>query len=278
MTRILYVSIIATAFLVSYFAPSVFAQTSFQKIEGNEINTNPVSQDILAKIELSKKEFLNTQEIKKTRDAQQKYIEEQRLLAKQSLESQLQRMEKDYEEFTPRSAFTKYVSKLNATNYDIFWNQFDYLQAKISIAREARDSVLDNGGSYYEAMKQYVKYANMPKIEMQNIIKELNVKHNLAQVDIQSYFDANGKLPRYENDLDSPCYGCDAKISKLQINADQSTPIQRIDIQQKPSPIQDLRNSLSDLQNTFLKSRDILEQKKIISEMNTIVQQIRNLE
>ena len=278
MTRILYVSIIATAFLVSYFAPSVFAQTSFQKIEGNEINTNPVSQDILAKIELSKKEFLNTQEIKKTRDAQQKYIEEQRLLAKQSLESQLQRMEKDYEEFTPRSAFTKYVSKLNATNYDIFWNQFDYLQAKISIAREARDSVLDNGGSYYEAMKQYVKYANMPKIEMQNIIKELNVKHNLAQVDIQSYFDANGKLPRYENDLDSPCYGCDAKISKLQINADQSIPIQRIDIQQKPSPIQDLRNSLSDLQNTFLKSRDILEQKKIISEMNTIVQQIRNLE
>ena len=278
MTRILYVSIIATAFLVSYFAPSVFAQTSFQKIEGNEINANPISQDILAKIELSKKEFLNTQETKKTRDAQQKYIEEQRLLAKQSLESQLQRMEKDYEEFTPRNAFTKYVTKLNATNYDIFWDQFDYLQAKISIAREARDSVLDNGGSYYEAMKQYVKYANMPKIEMQNIIKELNVKHNLAQVDIQSYFDANGKLPRYENDLESPCYGCDAKISKLQINADQSVPIKRIDIQQKPSPIQDLRNSLSDLQNTFLKSRDILEQKKIISEMNTVVQQIRNLE
>ena len=277
MTRILYVSIIATAFLVSYFAPSVFAQTSFQKIEGNEINTNPVSQDILAKIELSKKEFLNTQETKKTRDAQQKYIEEQRLLAKQSLESQLQRMEKDYEEFTPRSAFTKYVSKLNATNYDIFWNQFDYLQAKISIAREARDSVLDNGGSYYEAMKQYVKYANMPKIEMQNIIKELNVKHNLAQVDIQSYFDANGKLPRYENDLESPCYGCDAKISKLQINADQSIPITRIGITEKPSHAQDLRNSLSELQKAFLKSKDVIEQKKIVSEMNTVVKQLQNL-
>ena len=277
MTRILYASVIVTAFLMSCFIPSVFAQTSFQKIEGDELKTNPISKDILAKIDLSKKEFLNAQEAKKIRDAQQKLIDEQRLLAKQSLESQLARMEKTYEEFTPRNAFTKYVSKLNATNYDIFWDQFDYLQAKISIAREARDSVLNNGGSYHEAMKQYIKYANMPKIEMQSIIKELNIKHNLAQVDIQSYFDANGKLPRYENDLDSPCYGCDAKISKLQINADQSIPITRIGITEKPSHAQDLRNSLSELQKAFLKSKDVIEQKKIVSEMNTVVKQLQNL-
>ena len=186
-------------------------------------------------------------------------------------------MNQSYKAFTPKNAFASYVSKLNATDHGIFWDQFDYLQAKITLAKDARDSVLEQGGTFAEAMKQYVQYAKMPKVEMQNIVRELNVKHNLADAKIQSYFDINGKLPRYDDDLDSPCYGCDAKISKVQISSEQSVPIKRITFEQKPTKVNDLRESLSELQSEFLESRDVMAQKKMVFEMNNLIKNIQEL-
>jgi len=278
MTKLLFASIITAAIMLSAFTPNALAQSDFNKIEGNDIQDNPVFQDILDKIEFSKKQYLKSQEKKSIQDEHQKFINEQRITAQESLNQELQRMEKNYEEFTPRNAFAKYVSNLNATNHDIFWDQFDYLQVKVSLAKDARDSVLSQGGTYFDAMKKYVEFAKMPKVEMQNIVRELNIKHNLAQSDIQSYFDVNGKLPRYENDLESPCYGCSAKISKLQINSEQSVPLKRILLDQKPTKISDLRESLSEIQNKFLNSKNVIEQKKMVFEMNKIVKNIQNLE
>lgn len=261
---------------MSVFSTNAFAQSDFKKIEGNELN-NSISQDILAKIELSKKQFLQAKEIENKRNAQQEFINEQREIAQKSLKQELQRMEKTYEGFSPKNAFAKYVSNLNVTNNEIFWDQFDYLQTKITLARDARDSVLKQGGTFFDAMKQYVQYAKMPKIEMQNIVRELNIKHNLAQEDIQSNFDINGKLPRYENDMEAPCYGCTAKISKVKIDSNQSVPITRTAFEPKPTQITELKDSLSDLQKQFLESRNIIAQKKMIFEMNEIIKQIQIL-
>lgn len=277
MTKLLYPSIIASVIIMSVFSANAFAQSDFKKIEGDDLN-NPISQDILAKIEFAKKQFLQAKETENKRNAQQKLIDEQRALSQESLKQELQRMDKTYEEFTPRNAFAKYVSNLNATNHGIFWDQFDYLHAKISLARDARDSVLKQGGTFSEAMKQYVQFAKMPKIEMQNIVRELNIKHNLAQEDIQSNFDMNGKLPRYENDIEAPCYGCTAKISKVQIDSKQSVPITRTVFEPKPTQISDLKDSLSDLQNQFLESKNIIAQKKMVFEMNEIIKRIQELQ
>ncbi|BDQ30333.1 hypothetical protein NZNM25_10240 [Nitrosopumilus zosterae] len=277
MTKLLYASIIASVIVMSVFSADAFAQSDFKKIEGDDLN-NPVSQDILAKIEFAKKQFMQAKETENKRNAQQKLIDEQRAISQESLKQELQRMEKTYEEFTPRNAFAKYVSNLNATNHGIFWDQFDYLHAKISLARDARDSVIKQGGTFSEAMKQYVQFAKMPKIEMQNIVRELNIKHNLAQEDIQSNFDMNGKLPRYENDIEAPCYGCTAKISKVQIDSKQSVPITRTVFEPKPTQISDLKDSLSDLQSQFLESKNIIAQKKMVFEMNEIIKRIQELQ
>ncbi|MGY5142964.1 MAG: hypothetical protein ACW9XH_00590 [Candidatus Nitrosopumilus sp. bin_32a] len=276
MTKLLYASIIASVIIMSVFSTNAFAQSDFKKIEGDELN-NSVSQDILAKIELSKQQFLQAKETQNKRNAQQKFIDEQRTIAQDSLKEELKRMEKTYEEFTPRNAFAKYVSNLNVTNNGIFWDQFDYLQIKISLARDARDSVLKQGGTFSDAMKQYVQYAKMPKIEMQNIVRELNIKHNLAQENIQSNFDINGKLPRYENDIEAPCYGCTAKISKVQTDSNQFVPITRTVLEPKPTQITELRDSLSDLQKQFLESRNVIAQKKMVFEMNEIIKRIQEL-
>ncbi|WP_278974366.1 hypothetical protein [Nitrosopumilus sp.] len=277
MTKLLYASILASVIVMSVFTADAFAQSDFKKIEGDDLN-NPVSQDILAKIEFAKKQFMQAKETENKRNAQQKLIDEQRAISQESLKQELQRMEKTYEEFTPRNAFAKYVSNLNATNHGIFWDQFDYLHAKIYLARDARDSVIKQGGTFSEAMKQYVQFAKMPKIEMQNIVRELNIKHNLAQEDIQSNFDMNGKLPRYENDIEAPCYGCTAKISKVQIDSKQSVPITRTVFEPKPTQISDLKDSLSDLQSQFLESKNIIAQKKMVFEMNEIIKRIQELQ
>ena len=277
MTKLLYASIIASVIVMSVFSTNAFAESDFKKIEGKEILSNPISQDILAKIELSKKQFLQAKEIEKTSNAKKQFIDKQRAIAQDSLNQELQRMEKSYEEFTPRNAFAKYVSSINATNTEIFWDQFDYLHVKISLARDARDSVLKQGGTFSDAMKQYVQYAKMPKIEMQNIVRELNIKHNLAQEDIQANFDVNGKLPRYENDIEASCYGCNEKISKVKLDSSQSVPITRVVLEPKPTQITELKDSLSDLQNQFLKSKNIIEQKKMVFEMNEIIKRIHEL-
>ena len=277
MTKLPYALILTAVIAISVLTPNAFAQSDFKRIDGDEIKNNPISQDILAKIELSKQQFLKAKEVENTRNAHQKFIDEQRIIAEKSLEEEIQRMNQSYKAFTPKNAFASYVSKLNATDHGIFWDQFDYLQAKITLAKDARDSVLKQGGTFSEAMKQYVQYAKMPKVEMQNIVRELNVKHNLADAKIQSYFDINGKLPRYDNDLESPCYGCDEKISKLQINSEQSIPIKRVVLEQKPTKINDLRNSLSELQSDFLESRDIIAQKKMVFEMNNLIRDIQEL-
>jgi hypothetical protein len=126
-------------------------------------------------------------------------------------------------------------------------------------------------------MKQYVKFAKMPKVEMQNIVRELNVKYDLAKKDIQSNFNINGKLPRFEDDVEAPCYGCAEKTSDVNLDSSQSVPITQTVLEPKPALEIDLKYSLSELQKQFLESRNIIEQKKILFEMNGIVKQIQDL-
>ena len=106
MTKLLYASIIESVIIMPVFSANVFTESDFKKIEGKEI-LDPVSQDILAKIELSKKQFLQAKEIEKINNAKQQFIDKQRAMAQDSLNQELQRMEKSYEEFTPKNAFAK---------------------------------------------------------------------------------------------------------------------------------------------------------------------------
>lgn len=276
MTKLLYATLTAAIILMSVTATEAFAQKDFTKIEGNDnIKNNPISQDILNKIENAKKEFELRKQLEEQRKEHQKLIDEQRRLAKQSLDQELKRMDRAYEEFTPRNAFERYVSDLNSTHHGIFWDQFNYLQAKISLAQDARDSVLDQGGSYVDAMKEYVKYAKMTKTEMINFIQTLNVKHNFAQEKTQSYFDSKGKLPRYENDLDAPCYDCSNKITKIKLVGD-TVPVQNT-IKPQANMVDVLRDKLSEMQQEFLDSKDVITQKTLVADMNKIVKQIHAL-
>jgi hypothetical protein len=195
-------------FLIPLFALLIFftnnfaiAQTEPQfevtTITGDKINTSSVAQQMLERIELSKKILADLREgknIEKTE--QQKWIDEQRKISKQKLQDQLDRMDKDYEAFTPRNAFATYLTGVNATHHGIYWDQFNYMNEKVKIAKAAQQAVINQGGTYYEAFQEYVKYASMTRVKMIELNQELNIKYGFADASVQKDFDKFGKLPR----------------------------------------------------------------------------------
>lgn len=189
------------ALLVFFSGNLAFAQTSYQftSITGDEIKTNSVAQQMLERIELSKK-LLAEMQVKKSpqQTEQQKFIDEQRKASQQKLQTQLDRMNKDYEPFTSRNAYAGFLSDVNTTHHGIYWDQFNYMYEKTKLAKVAKQIVLDNGGTYFEAFKEYTKYASMTRVEMIKLNQELNVKHGFVDKSIQKDFDKFGKLPRYD--------------------------------------------------------------------------------
>lgn len=208
--------------IISFYSVPAFAQqnqesktsSEFTIVTGEDIRKNPMAMKILENIEIAKKRFAEMQDVQKKKTENEKFIEEQRQIAKAQLGKDLARMNKEYEDFTPRKAFSKFVSNVNATHHAIFWDQFDYMSERIKIATQAKNAVLENGGSFLEARAEFVKYASMSKESMIQFVSELNIKYGFTDENLQSYFDKDGKLPRYENDDVAICYACE-KYEKI---------------------------------------------------------------
>jgi len=204
---------VLTLFATSFVVSNAFGQeqvSEFTVIEGDEIKNNPVAQQILQKIEESKRIMAELMAGKPILTEQQKLVEEQRKIVKERLDADLKRMDKDYESYTPRNSFAKFVSNVDPVFHDLYWDQFNYMDEKIKIARIAKQLVLADGATYEEAQAEYIKYASLTRVEMVKLVQDLNIKHGFADKRIQKIFDEYGKLPRFENDEDEAvCYGCD---------------------------------------------------------------------
>ncbi len=247
----------------------------------DKLKNNPLAMQIIAEMEAQKLRYKelsedSTPKVLPTRE--QILIEENRKIAEEMLQNDLESMNKKYLDFTPKNAYAKFVAKLNATHHGIFWDQFDYLNAKVELAIAAKNNVLENGGSFYDAQREYFKYASMPRLEMISYIQELNVKYGFANEGIQSYFDPNGKLPRFEEDEDAPCYGCGnvESVDGSNTSDNTSTVSKNLEIDPK-SEIKFLQDQLSDLRQEFLKSDNLEEKKSLVDSLNDTVKKIQDL-
>ena len=121
----------------------------------------------------------------------------------------------------------------------------------------------------------------MPRLEMISYIQELNVKYGFADEDIQSNFDPNGKLPRFEDDKDAPCYGCEniaSDDSNSQSNDQNEVTSLSTNVKIDPkAEIKFLQEKLSDLRQEFLNSNDIEEKKFLVNSLNDTVKEIQDL-
>jgi hypothetical protein len=193
-------------------AQSAFAEISsdFTRVDGSkEIAKNPTAQKILQQIELSKKilEELKSGTIKTEQTEHQKFIAEQRRIVQEQLQRDLNQMNKDYEGFTSKNSYIKFLNKVPEQHRQLYMEQFEYFDAKVQKAKSAKEQMLSGGASYHEAMAEYYKHAATKKVELIKVNMDLNIKYNFTDSELQSHFDEQGKLPRYEKDI-KPCFSC----------------------------------------------------------------------
>jgi len=173
--------------LFSINSSSVYAQSSSESVNlsewttytGESILTDPVAQKILENIEISKQILYDIQNPQRIVTEHELYIDQQRQIAQQQLQEQLDRMNKNNADKFPRAAFAKYVAKFPEEYHDYLWELFDYLYTKVTIAREVRDNILANGGSNRDAQQAFVEYASITKAERIAYAEEMAVKHGL---------------------------------------------------------------------------------------------------
>jgi hypothetical protein len=162
----------------------------------DEIRKNPAMMKMLEKIELSKKILAQMQEKKTADNSKSQQLQDVRNKVKSSLDEQLSRMSKDYEEYTPQNSFARFVSKKPADIQPIYQSMFVYHQDKVSAAKAEKDRILSSGGKMQDALDAYRKLSATNKVKLVQLNKELSIKYSNADITIQNTFDEKGKLPR----------------------------------------------------------------------------------
>jgi len=172
------------------------AQFQSQSITGDALKNNPMAQKILLEIEYSKKQIAQLQKNQKDAETNKKLIDQQRLIAAQLQKQAQQLLELNNAPHTPTAAFSSFVSTVNNTKVqNIFWGQFNFTSHRVDAGHTAMKKVLDNGGTWEEAMREFTKYAAIRHSEMVELNKNLNIQYGLADPNIQKNFNEKGMLP-----------------------------------------------------------------------------------
>jgi len=166
-----------------------------------QLQKNPFAMKILAEMEEQKLRYKqqmqgNLQPMQLT--SKQIEVEEKRVIAQERLSERLDAFMQKYQDKMPKAAYAKFVEKKPDYIQSVFWGMFDYMQGKVDNARSAMKQVLDNGGSLAEARDAYFAHAATKRVQLIQVVKDLNVSHGLAEKSVQDTFDEFGKLPRSE--------------------------------------------------------------------------------
>ena len=125
---------------------------------------------------------------------------EQRYLSKMNLESDLLENDREIQKRENRGAFANFVATLDSIVHAIFWDQYDFTQKISDDAYQAKLGALEEGKTPQDAMKVYQKEAAVPRTELAEFMKDLNIKHGFTNSTLQEPFDENGKVPRKNQD------------------------------------------------------------------------------
>ncbi len=196
---VLAASILATFFIIGNtgFAWADTTDNSAVTIKATDaIKNDPAAMKILENIELFKQRWAAQQHAQQLQDQQDQLIEQQRALANAYLQNDLARMSNINDNTTPQNAFANFVSTVNSPAQKVFLDEFNYMQQKVQQAKDAKNQVLQNGGTVQQALQAFNDAATSHKINLVSVNAQLNVKYNLASQQVQSLFDQWGDIPR----------------------------------------------------------------------------------
>ena len=188
---------IFTLLSAMYGITYVFAdnEDDFVSITPNGIENNPALAKILENIEKSRQTFSDIQQ----KMDQEKFVDEQRNIAMNILDRELERMFDDNKDFTSVAAFNNFLKKVSDENTKhVFQGLFDYQQEKISSAKIVMSDVLRNGGSLQEARNAYHDALQIPRSDMIKLVKNLNIQSGFSDI-----LKSRDILMKMENFLDT---------------------------------------------------------------------------
>jgi len=139
--------------------------SEWEEYDKDKILNDPFAQRLLEYIKISKQRIAELENQERIQTEHEKFIEQQRQIANAQLQEELDRMNKKYADKTPRAAFAKFVSKYPVEYHDYYWSLFNYMYSKVEIAREHRDQILANGGSFQQAQQAFIEHASITKAE-----------------------------------------------------------------------------------------------------------------
>jgi len=247
------------------------AENDFVPIASDRIKNDPFLVKILENMENSKKQFSDIQQ----QSVQKKLIDDQRSIAKSIAEKELQQMFKDNEEFTPLNSFNRFLDKVsNDKTKIIFQGLFDYKEDKVNAARNAMKDVFKNGGSLLDARNAYHEAAKIPRVDMIQLVQNLNIEAGFSDLDIQQHFSSEGKLPRYDNESESVLSFVDYTTSAKNVNS-STTETQKTTESLGNTTTQEITNSSDDTSSEGSESTLI---QKLLDEIQFLKNRISELE
>ena len=171
------------------------SETSEQVTLSGDLANNPVAQDILKKIEQTKKWIKELEEKNYEVLEAKKELEAKRAQALEKLNQDLSEWEALWEYYSPKNSFSRFVDKVKEPQVkEVFWDQFEFHQIKVDAGRDALKKVLASGGSLKEARQAYLKAAETKRIELIEANSIFNVNHNLAYYNQQIMFNKEGQF------------------------------------------------------------------------------------
>ncbi len=170
--------------------------TDIQIKASDSIKNDPTAMKILYNIELFKQQYAAIQQRQELIDQQNQYIEQQRKIANAYLEADLAHLNNANNLNTPKSAYAGFVSQVDNSTKNLFWDEFNYMQNKVVSARLAMSKVLQNGGNMQDALQAYYNTAAIHKSQLVSLNKDLNVKYGLGNEKTQNLFNNLGNVQK----------------------------------------------------------------------------------
>ena len=167
-----------------------------------DLENNPIAQDILRKIEQTKKWIEELEQRNYEQLEEKRELEEKRKQSLVKLHQDLKEWENLWDYYSPRNSFERFVDKIpDSQVQEVFWDQFEFKEQKVKAGRDALKKVIADGGSLHEARQAYLVAAETKRIELIEANSQFNVRHNLAYYNQQILFDREGQF------VDSPVTG-----------------------------------------------------------------------
>jgi hypothetical protein len=190
---------ISVVFVLFFAINPVFAQESVDVSDqitiSKDLENNPVAQDILKKIEKSKRWISQIEQRNFEALEKQKELEEKRAEVLQFLEKDLKKWEDLWGYYTFDKMLERALENSPAKDTtSIYDHPLKFTASKINAGRDALHKVILEGGGPEEARDAFVNAAKITRAEMISANSIYNIIHNNAYYNQQILFDSDGNF------------------------------------------------------------------------------------